>query len=194
MDYILYYSNYSESCRYLLHFFGRNKNDDIHFICIDNKISDGGKNYAILDNGVRILIPEFITCVPTVLSLNNGIQVLTGQQISQWMELRKNGTTSSNSTLKSEEPKAFSFAGAADIVSDQYSYVEDNYIQSESKSENGMKQLHNYMPFHAAYQTTSTIYTPEEEKSDKKQKMPEGLTAAKIQEQRDNELKLYNHR
>jgi hypothetical protein len=191
MDYILYYSNYSESCRYLLHFFGRNKNDDIHFICIDNKISDGGKNYAILDNGVRILIPEFITCVPTVLSLHNGIQVLTGQQISQWMELRKNNhhqqSTKSNS-YHHTEPSAFSFAGAADIVSDQYSFVEDNIVPNESKSENGMKQLHNYMPFHAAYQTQSTIYTPEEEKSDKKQKMPEGLTAAKIREQRDNEL------
>jgi len=189
MDYILYYSNYSESSRYLLQYFGKNKNDDIHFICIDTKITDNGKDYAILENGVRILIPEFITCVPTVLSLKNGIQVFVGQQISQWLEQRKNDTMRPNQ-YESEEPSDFSFSGkyTSGIISDQYSFLEENSRQNESKGDNGMKQLHNYMPFHTAYQTTSTIYTPEEEKSDKKQKFPEGLTAAKIQEQRDQDL------
>ena len=58
MSYVLYYSNYCENCKNLLTALSQsNKKDEIHFICIDNRITDrSGVTNVILENGHQLIL------------------------------------------------------------------------------------------------------------------------------------------
>jgi hypothetical protein len=154
MSSIFYYSKYCEVSKKYLQLLSKSNSQDIHFICIDKRIKESNnKTYIILENGQKIILPENITRVPALLLLNNAYEVLYGEQILEYLkpkqqqELRK-------ATENNMEPMAFSFGsggGFGDIVSDQYSFLDQNSEDLKAVGNGGMRQMHNYMDLNTAF-------------------------------------------
>jgi hypothetical protein len=152
MSSILYYSKYCEvSKKYLQTLSKSNVQKDIHFICIDKRVKEGNKTYIILDNGQKIILPEHVTRVPALLLLNQGYTVLYGEQILQHLKPRQEVEVR-QATKNNMEPMAFSFGGGlGDIVSDQYSFLDQAPEDLEAKGNGGMRQMHNYVDLNTAF-------------------------------------------
>ena len=165
MSCILYYSKYCEiSKKYLQILSKSNMQKEIHFICIDKRIKDSNnKTYIILENGQNIIMPENITRVPALLLLTQGYTVLYGEQILHHLKPRQEEEVK-KATQNNMEPMAFSFGGSAgfgDIVSDQYSFLDQNEEDLKATGNGGMRQMHNYVDLN--YNNTITINTPTDE-------------------------------
>jgi hypothetical protein len=152
MSSILYYSKYCEvSKKYLQTISKSNVQKDIHFICIDKRVKESNKTYIILDNGQKIILPENVTRVPALLLLNQGYTVLYGEQILQHLKPRQEVEVR-QATKNNMEPMAFSFGGGlGDIVSDQYSFLDQAPEDLEAKGNGGMRQMHNYVDLNTAF-------------------------------------------
>lgn len=152
MSSILYYSKYCEvSKKYLQTLSKSNVQKDIHFICIDKRVKESNKTYIILDNGQKIILPENVTRVPALLLLNQGYTVLYGEQILQHLKPRQEVEVR-QATKNNMEPMAFSFGGGlGDIVSDQYSFLDQAPEDLEAKGNGGMRQMHNYVDLNTAF-------------------------------------------
>ena len=152
MSCILYYSKYCDvSKKYLQLLSKTNAQKDIHFICIDKRVKEGNKTYIILENGQKIILPENITRVPALLLLNKGYQVLYGEQILDHLKPRQEVEVR-QATQNNMEPMAFSFGGGFnDIVSDQYSFLDQAPEDLEAKGNGGMRQMHNYVDLNTAF-------------------------------------------
>ena len=151
MSSILYYSKYCEvSKKYLQLLSKSNVQKDVHFICIDKRIKDSNnKTYIVLDNGQKIILPENVTRVPALLLLNQGYNVLYGDQILQHLKPRQEVEVR-QATQNNMEPMAFSLGGG-DIVSDQYSFLDQDPEELEAKGNGGMRQMHNYVDLTTAF-------------------------------------------
>ena len=151
MSSILYYSKYCEvSKKYLQLLSKSNVQKDVHFICIDKRIKDSNnKTYIVLDNGQKIILPENVTRVPALLLLNQGYNVLYGDQILQHLKPRQEVEVR-QATQNNMEPMAFSLGGG-DIVSDQYSFLDQAPEDLEAKGNGGMRQMHNYVDLNTAF-------------------------------------------
>lgn len=155
MSSILYYSKYCEvSKKYLQILSKSNIQKDIHFICIDKRVKDtNNKTYIVLDNGQKIILPENVTRVPALLLLNQGYAVLYGEQILQHLKPRQEVEVR-QATRNNMEPTAFSFGGGggfSNIVSDQYSFLDQAPEDLEAKGNGGMRQMHNYVDLNTAF-------------------------------------------
>jgi hypothetical protein len=155
MSSILYYSKYCEvSKKYLQTLSKSNIQKDIHFICIDKRVKDANnKTYIVLDNGQKIILPENVTRVPALLLLNQGYAVLYGEQILQHLKPRQEVEVR-QATKNNMEPSAFSFGGGggfSNIVSDQYSFLDQAPEDLEAKGNGGMRQMHNYVDLNTAF-------------------------------------------
>ena len=152
MSSILYYSKYCEvSKKYLQTLSKSNVQKDIHFICIDKRVKESNKTYIVLDNGQKIILPENVTRVPALLLLNQGYTVLYGEQILQHLKPRQEVEVR-QATKNNMEPMAFSFGGGlGDIVSDQYSFLDQAPEDLEAKGNGGMRQMHNYVDLNTAF-------------------------------------------
>jgi hypothetical protein len=152
MSSILYYSKYCEvSKKYLQMLSKSNVQKDIHFICIDKRLKENNKTYIVLDNGQKIILPENVTRVPALLLLNQGYTVLYGEQILQHLKPRQEVEVK-QATKNNMEPMAFSFGGGlGDIVSDQYSFLDQAPEDLEAKGNGGMRQMHNYVDLNTAF-------------------------------------------
>ena len=187
MSSILYYSNFCEHSKKLLQSLTKaNVTKDMHFICIDKRVTDANnKTFIVLENGQKIILPENVTRVPALLLLNQGYQVLYGESITQYfkpkqeMQVRK-------ATQNNLEPMAFSFGGGGfgSVVSDQYSFLDMDSDSLSAKGNGGMRQMHNYVDLNYSDQ----ISTPADDFDYKSSKIPEGLTVEKLQQQRNEEL------
>jgi hypothetical protein len=137
---------------------------EIHFICIDKRIKDSNnKTYIILENGQNIIMPENITRVPALLLLTQGYTVLYGEQILQHLKPRQEEEVK-KATQNNMEPMAFSFGGSGgfgDIVSDQYSFLDQNEEDLKATGNGGMRQMHNYVDLN--FNNTISINTPVDE-------------------------------
>lgn len=151
MSSILYYSKYCEvSKKYLQLLSKTNIQKDVHFICIDKRIKDSNnKTYIILDNGQKIILPENVSRVPALLLLNQGYNVLYGDQIIQHLKPRQE-VEIKQATQNNMEPMAFSLGGG-NIVSDQYSFLDQAPEDLEAKGNGGMRQMHNYVDLNTAF-------------------------------------------
>jgi len=128
-----------------------NVQKDIHFICIDKRLKENNKTYIVLDNGQKIILPENVTRVPALLLLNQGYTVLYGEQILQHLKPRQEVEVK-QATKNNMEPMAFSFGGGlGDIVSDQYSFLDQAPEDLEAKGNGGMRQMHNYVDLDTAF-------------------------------------------
>ena len=163
MSCILYYSKYCEvSKKYLQLLSKSNMQKEIHFICIDKRIKDANnKTYIILENSQKIILPDNVTRVPALLLLNQSYNILYGEQILEYLK-PKQEVEVRKATQNNMEPMAFSFGGGfGDIVSDQYSFLDQAPEELEAKGNGGMRQMHNYVNLNQA--DTFTITTPNDE-------------------------------
>ena len=165
MSYILYYSKYCEvSKKYLQMLSKSNVQSDIHFICIDKRVKDSNnKTYIILENEQKIILPDNVTRVPALLLLNQGYQVLYGDQILQHLKPRQEVEVR-KATQNNMEPLAFSFGGGySNIVSDQYSFLDQGPEDLEAKGNGGMRQMHNYVDLNTAFNGQISEYGNKED-------------------------------
>jgi glutaredoxin-related protein len=193
MSCILYYSNYCEHCKKLLQTLSKsNTQKDIHFICIDKRVKDSNnKTFIVLENGQKIIMPENVTRVPALLLLNQGYQVLYGESILQHLKPRQEVEVR-KATQNNMEPMAFSFGGGSfgDVVSDQFSFLDQAPEDLKADGNGGMRQMHNYVDLN--YTDKMTIQTPNDEQEYKgANRIAEDGSKdlmAKIQAQREAEL------
>ena len=191
MSSILYYSNYCEHSKKMLQTITKfnNVQKSMHFICIDKRERDANnKVFIVLENGQKIIMPENINRVPALLLLNQGYNVLYGESILEHLkptlqpEVKK-------ATKNNMEPMAFSFGGGGgfnDIISDHYSFLDQDNDSLKATGNGGMRQMHNYVDLN--FVDNCNISTPADDHDYKASKMPEGLTVEKLQEQRNSEL------
>jgi len=155
MSCILYYSKYCEVCKKYLQILSKTEHQkEVHFICIDKRVKDSNnKTFIILENGQKIILPENITKVPALLLLNQGYQVLFGDQILQYLKPIKKEEIRT-STMNNMEPMAFSLGGVGGfgtVVSDHYSFLDQHPDELKAEGNGGMRQMHNYMDLNTAF-------------------------------------------
>jgi hypothetical protein len=62
------------------------------------------------------------------------------------------------------EPMAFSFgSGLGDIVSDQYSFLDQDSEELEAKGNGGMRQMHNYVDLNTAFSNNMSNFNTNED-------------------------------
>jgi hypothetical protein len=189
MSSILYYSNFCEHSKKLLQSLSKTQvSKEIHFICIDKRERDqSGKIFIVLENGQKIVMPENVTKVPALLLLSQGYQVLYGDNIYNYMKPKQEVVTR-QATNNNMEPMAFSLGGGGfGIVSDNYSFLDMDSEELNTKGNGGMRQMHNYVPLNHS----DTITTPTDDFDYKKDKLSGDLTVEKLQQQREQELSNY---
>lgn len=141
---ILYYSNYCNNCRQLLQTLSQSQvSNDIHFICIDNRIKKSdGSTYIILQNQQEIILPNNVDKVPALLLLNRGNQVIYGENIKRQLNPVKIGR---EARLENKELDPFSFSDInnSGVMSDSYSFLDQNIEDLSAKGNGGLRQLRN---------------------------------------------------
>jgi hypothetical protein len=186
MSSILYYSNFCEHSKKLLQTLSKTQaSKDLHFICIDKRTQGPDKKiYIILENGQKIVMPENVTKVPALLLLNENYQVLYGDNIYNHLKPAQEVITR-QATSNNMEPMAFSLGGGC-IASDQYSFLDMDSEELNTKGNGGMRQMHNYVPLNYS----DTISTPTDEHDYKQGKSAGGqeMTIEKLQQMRDQEI------
>lgn len=189
MSSILYYSNFCEHSKKLLQSLSKTQvSKEIHFICIDKRERDkSGKVNIVLENGQKIVMPENVTKVPALLLLSQGYQVLYGDNIYNYMKPKQEVVTR-QATNNNMEPMAFSLGGGGfGIVSDNYSFLDMDSEELNTKGNGGMRQMHNYVPLNHS----DVITTPKDDFDYKQDKLSGDLTIEKLQQQREQELTNY---
>ena len=189
MSSILYYSNFCEHSKKLLQTLSKTQvSKEIHFICIDKRERDkSGKVNIVLENGQKIVMPENVTKVPALLLLSQGYQVLYGDNIYNYMKPKQEVVTR-QATNNNMEPMAFSLGGGGfGIVSDNYSFLDMDSEELNTKGNGGMRQMHNYVPLNHS----DVITTPKDDFDYKQDKLSGDLTIEKLQQQREQELTNY---
>lgn len=155
MSCILYYSKYCEVSKKYLQLLSKSEyQTEIHFICIDKRIKDANnKTYIILENQQKIILPENVTKVPALLLLNQGYNVLYGEQILQHLKPRQQQAVR-QATKNNMEPLAFSLGsggGLGDVVSDKFSFWDQDSGELSAEGNGGMRQMHNYVDLNTAF-------------------------------------------
>ena len=189
MSSILYYSNFCEHSKKLLQTLSKTQvSKDIHFICIDKRVKEpNGQIQIVLENGQKIVMPENVTKVPALLLLNNNYQVLYGDNIYNHLKPKQEAVTK-HATNNNMEPMAFTLGGGGfGIVSDQYSLLDMDSEELNTKGNGGMRQMHNYVPLNHS----DIITTPTDDYDYKKDKISGELTIEQLQQQREKELSNY---
>jgi len=151
MSCILYYSRYCDICKKYLQLLSKSDaQKDIHFICIDKRIKDSNnKTFIVLENNEKIILPDNVTKVPALLLLTKGYEVIYGEQILQYLKPRQREEVR-QATQNNMEPMAFSLGGG-DIVSDQYSFLDQDPNELTAQGNGGMRQMHNYVDLNTAF-------------------------------------------
>lgn len=159
MSMILYYSNFCDKCKTLLQHISKSSvKKDMHFICIDKRIKrENGATYIILENAQEILLPPTVNKVPALLLLNRGHQVLFGNDINKYIE-PVNVVSQQVATKNNGEPMAFSLSnsGGYGVVSDNYSFLDQESSELSAKGNGGLRQKHHY----ATIYDNDSIETP----------------------------------
>ena len=187
MSSILYYSNFCQHSKSLLQNIGNsNITKDVHFICIDKRVKEGNKLFIVLENGQKIIMPDKITRVPSLLLLNKGYEILYGESINQYFK-QKQEVVVKQATFNDLEPSAFSLGGGMfGIVSDQYSFLDMDSESLSAKGNGGIRQMHNYVDL----QYNDKISTSAGDDDPKgANKISSDMTIAKLQQQREQELR-----
>ena len=187
MSYILYYSNFCDHSKKLLQTVSKTQvSKDIHFICIDKRERDqNGKVNIILENGQKIIMPENVTKVPALLLISDGFKVLYGDNIYSHLK-PKHETATRQATNNNMEPMSFSLGGSGGfgIMSDQYSFLDQDSDALSSRGDGGLRQMHNYVTL----AHSDIITTPTDDHKYNQDKVPESMTIEKLQQMREQEF------
>lgn len=151
MSSIIYYSNYCDNSNKILELLSKSKlKNEMHFICIDKRVKKNNNTYIILNNGQELLLPPKVVGVPALLLLNKGHKILFGNEILNYLQpeldLEKSKNKVNNNQI--DEPMCFSLnsglTGGFGVVSDEYSYLDQNSEDLSAKGNGGMRQQHHY--------------------------------------------------
>jgi hypothetical protein len=137
--------------------------NQIHFICIDGRVTKNGNNYAVLPNGQEMLIPKNITAVPALLILNQQYNVIYGVNdiinfFQRGIEQQvKHATQNNNIPVSTSVDDGYSAFGGfgGGIVSDHFSFLDQDDSELSAQGNGGLRQMHNY-----ARPNDNIIYTP----------------------------------
>jgi len=156
MSYILYYSNYCEKCQAMLQNISKSPvKDDMHFICIDNRIQKNNACYIILEKGDEVLLPPTITKVPALLLLNKGHHVLFGDEITHHIMPKKN--VIEEASHMNQDPTAFSINDmGCGVSSDNFSFLDQDVNDLSAKGTGGLRQMHHYTSVHSQEDSIET--------------------------------------
>ena len=161
---ILYYSNFCSNCSALLPSISQSHiKNDIHFICIDNRIKKpDGSIYIILQNQKEIILPQIVNQVPALMLLNRGNKTIFGKNIMQ--HLQPIEADYNKKTQQTVEPEAFWFGDInnSGVSSDSYSYLDQNNESMSAKGNGGLRQLRNNVTLEYSdhIETPPDNYTP----------------------------------
>lgn len=196
MSCILYYSNFCEPSKKLLQTVSKTQNvNNIHFVCIDKRVKDSnGKVFIVLQTGQKLLMPENVTRVPALLLLNQNYKVIYGDDI--YKHLKPQVTQQiKQATQNNMEPMTFQdgfgsfggFSGGGGIVSDNYSFLDQNDTELSVKGNGGLRQMHNYVTLNESMNLTMKL--PQDDFEYKTDKLKEGeLSVEALQRRREEEL------
>jgi len=161
MSNVLYYSNFCENCKKLLYKISKSSiKNNIHFICIDKRTQKNNNIYIILENNNEIILPPTINAVPALLLVNNNYKVLFGDDILHYLKPVEDIKIEKNITItKNEEPTAYHFGNYTGVVSDTYSFLDQNNNELAAQGNGGLRQLYNY----ATINHLDKIETPPED-------------------------------
>jgi hypothetical protein len=181
MSHILYYSNYCEYSRNLLQYLSKSTlKNSIHFICVDNRTKGpDGNVYLILETGQKIIMPKNITEVPALMLLNQGYKVLHGNNIYLYLKPQQEVIVK-QATQNNLEPSSFSFSGGA-VVSDQYSFLDQDSNELSTQGSGGMRQMFQYVPVNHIDKLSDIV-------TDSDSKLSDGVTIEQLQKIRDQQL------
>jgi hypothetical protein len=195
MSSILYYSNFCEPSKKLLQAVTKTQNPkDIHFICIDKRVKDSnGKIFIILQNEQKIIMPESVTRVPALLLLNQNYKVIYGDDIYKHLKPQTQQQVQ-QATKNNMEPNNFqdsfgSFGGfgGGGIVSDNYSFLDQDDSELSVKGNGGLRQIHNYVTLNDSMNLSMKL--PQDDNEYKTDKMKEGeMSVEALQRRREEEL------
>jgi hypothetical protein len=196
MSSILYYSNFCEPSKKLLQTVTKTGvAKDIHFICIDKRVKDNnGKIFIVLQNGQKIIMPENVTRVPALLLLNQNYKVIYGDEIYQHFRPAQD-VQIKKATKNNMEPASFidgfSFNGfGCGIVSDCYSFLDQNDTELSVKGDGGLRQMHNYVSLNDS--NNLSMHLPQDDHDYKSDKLKEGeMSIEALQRKREQELTGY---
>lgn len=167
---ILYYSNYCKHSQKIIQYLVKNNlSNEINFICLDKrKIDDKTKQLlVVLENGKLATVPPNITCVPSLLLINQKYRVISGDEIID--HYKSNVSKKQGNTERGyEEPMSYCFVpctNGTNIVSEQYTPYDMTPEELSSKGIGGKRQMHNYvLANHSAVpniETPPDNYTPD---------------------------------
>lgn len=185
MSSVLYYSNFCDHSKKLLQRISKMEiKSEMHFICIDKRVQEGGKLHIVLENGQKMIMPENITKVPALLLLEN-YNVLFGESINEFLKPRQEIAVK-RATNNNIDPSAFSFGGGggSGVASDNYSFLDMDHASLSATGSGGLRQMHSYI----GYGDSFNITTPVDEYDYKATKIPEDLTVEQLEKQRANEM------
>ena len=160
MSSILYYSKFCSSSGEVLNKFAKSKiKDEFHFVCIDRRVKDkNGQTFVILENESKIILPDIVQQVPTVIKLNDDNKIYRGaKEIIEHFQPREN-EINDEATMSQGEPTAFSMTEMSG-ASDPYSYLNMTFEELSAKGTGGTRMMHHY----ASPDFNDKIHTPEED-------------------------------
>ena len=185
MSSILYYSNMCDNCKALLQDIKHNNlGPDIHYICIDRRGSKNGETYVLLENQQELLLPSLVTKVPALLLLNDNYKIVFGNEIKARLQ-PKQQTYKQVVNPVNNEPSAFSLDSMGDIVSDTFSFLDQDSDELSAKGSGGLRQIHQY----STLTQYDKIETPEET-YEANTIGNQGIDMDKLQTERNSELKM----
>ena len=157
MPEICYYSNYCDPSKKLLQKISRTKlQQNIHFICIDQRAKSSRGQTYIIYNGEQLILPSVVTCVPA-LYFSDTNKALFGEEIYKYL-LPKEAELTHVATSGQGEPECFSI-GQMCQLSDMYSFLDQSPEDLSAKGNGGTRQLRHF----SALDEQVTIHTPEED-------------------------------
>ena len=200
MSSILYYSNFCEPSKKLLQNVSKTQNvNNIHFICIDNRVKDSnGKIFIVLQNGQKILMPENVTRVPALLLLNQNYKVMYGDDIYKHLKpqivQQVQQATKNNMEPINYQDGFSAFGGfSGGIVSDNFSFLDQSDTELSVKGHGGLRQMHNYVTLGDSMNLSMTL--PQDDNEYNSNKLKEGETSIEaLQRKRNEELSNINYR
>lgn len=203
MSTILYYSNYCKSSSKVLQILSKHDlSNSVHFICIDGRVNKNGNMYAILPNGQEMLIPKNIKAVPSLLILNQQYNVISGVDniinfFQRGIEQKvKHATQNNNVPISTSADDGYSAFGGfcSGIVSDYFSFLDQDDNEMSAKGNGGLRQMHNYArPNENLIYTSSTNENTNSSKTDEN-KIKDGDVSSlldRYKQERDRDLKIF---
>jgi hypothetical protein len=99
---------------------------------------------VILENNQELLLPNTINAVPALMLINNNYKVLFGNEILDHLKPVEENINQVATNFNGE-PNAFSMnTGFTGVVSDNYSFLDQNSDELSAKGDGGLRQLYSY--------------------------------------------------